>query len=95
MNERAKDTVRADPVIDRSGGITGAGRLIILAFGLVGIAIGFALVEREQAEPFVLGLLGILAVIGVVSLVRRRDRAASALAPAASASTSPAIFSIR
>ncbi len=68
MNERAKDTVRADPVIDRSGGITGAGRLIILACGLVGIAIGFALVERQQAEPFVLGLLGILAVIGVVSL---------------------------
>ena len=69
MNERATDSVRADPVIDRSGGITPAGRLIILAFALAGVAVGFALVQRERAEPLMLGLLGVLAVIGVVTLL--------------------------
>ncbi len=68
MNERTKDTVRPDPVIDRSGGINAAGRLTILAFGIVGLAVGFALIERQRAEPFVLGILGVLAVIGVVCM---------------------------
>ncbi|MCB1485995.1 MAG: PAS domain-containing protein, partial [Bauldia sp.] len=68
MNERAKEAVRADPVIDRSSGITAAGRLVVLAFGLVGLAIGFALIERQRAEPLVLGLLAVLAVIGVAGL---------------------------
>ena len=44
MNERAKEAVRADPVIDRSTGISATGRLIVLAFGVVGLAIGFALI---------------------------------------------------
>ncbi|MBZ0228977.1 MAG: PAS domain-containing protein, partial [Bauldia sp.] len=72
-------------MIDRSGRITGAGRLIVVAFALVGAAVGFALVERDRSEPFILGLLGILAVIGVftllaaaIGLVRFRGRGQSA-----------------
>jgi two-component system cell cycle sensor histidine kinase/response regulator CckA len=68
MSDSAKDTRRADPIIDRAERISGAGRLIVLACALVGVAFGFAMVERTRAEPFVLGLLGILAVIGVFTL---------------------------
>ena len=75
MSDHATPTVRADPLVDRSGRISGTGRLIVLAFGLVGVAIGFAfLSSRTQAQPFVLGLLGILAVIGVVDAARQRHR---------------------
>ena len=68
MNERVSGTVPADPVIDRSERLTGIGRLLILACGLIGAALAFAFIQPERAEPFVLGLLGILSVIGVFTL---------------------------
>ncbi|HET7716746.1 MAG TPA: response regulator, partial [Bauldia sp.] len=40
-----------------------------LAFGLVGVAIGFALVDGEGTEPLMLGLLAILAIVGVAMLL--------------------------
>ena len=69
MSDRANQSVRVEPVIDRTERISGVGRLIVLAFGLVGISIGFLLIEPGGAEPFVLGLLGVLAVVGVVTLL--------------------------
>jgi two-component system cell cycle sensor histidine kinase/response regulator CckA len=68
MSDRANPSPRIEPVIDRTERIGGAGRLIVLAFGLVGVSIGFALIEPERALPFVLALLGLLAVVGVVTL---------------------------
>jgi len=69
MIDRAHEEVRAAPAVDNSGRLTGAGRLVVLAFGLVGVAVGFAIIQRDRAEPFVLGLLGILAVVGVFTLL--------------------------
>ena len=69
MSDRATQPVRPEPLIDRPGGrITGTGRLIVLAFGLVGVSIGFTLMSPDRAQPFVLGLLAMLAVIGVFTL---------------------------
>ena len=69
MNDRVDDAARLDPAIDRPDRISGAGRLIILAFGLVGVAIGFVLVEGEGTEPLMLGLLAMLAIVGVAMLL--------------------------
>ena len=69
MSDRATHRVRPEPLIDRPGRITGTGRLIILAFGLVGVSIGLTLMSPDDAQPFVLGLLAILAVIGVITLL--------------------------
>ncbi len=69
MSDRAPQPGRAEPLVDRSNRITGTGRLIILAFGLVGVSIGLTLMSPNQAQPFVLGLLAILAVIGVITLL--------------------------
>jgi two-component system cell cycle sensor histidine kinase/response regulator CckA len=60
--------IRLDEPVGRSAG-NGARRLIILAFGLVGIAIGFALIEGEGTEPLMIGLLAVLAVAGVAGLL--------------------------
>ncbi len=68
MSERGKAPGPADPIIDRTARLTGVGRLIVLACGLVGAAIAFALMKPENAEPLVLGLLSLLAVIGVFTL---------------------------
>ncbi len=68
MSHGAKAEPQAEPVVDRAERIGGAGRLIILAFGLVGVAFGFAFIDKTRAEPFILGLLAILAVIGVITL---------------------------
>src|SRR4029078_8879660 len=68
MSERGTGPVSTEPVVDRSGRLTGIGRLIVLACGLVGAAIAFALMKTEQAQPLVLGLLGVLAVVGVFTL---------------------------
>src|SRR4051794_5113546 len=69
MSERSSPVIGVAPVADRSGRITGVGRLIFVSFGLVGISLGFTLMKPDQAEPFVLGLLAILAVIGLVALL--------------------------
>ena len=68
MSERASGSAPADPIIDRSERPKGIGRLLILACGLVGAALAFAIIQRDAAEPFVLGLLGVLAVVGVFTL---------------------------
>jgi two-component system cell cycle sensor histidine kinase/response regulator CckA len=68
MSERASGPGPSEPIIDRSERLTGVGRLLVLACGLVGAALAFAILQRDSAEPFVLGLLGILAVIGVFTL---------------------------
>jgi two-component system cell cycle sensor histidine kinase/response regulator CckA len=68
MSDRANQPLGPEPAVDRSERISGAGRLIILAFGLVGIAFGFAMIDKTRAEPFILGLLGLLAMIGVFTL---------------------------
>ena len=68
MDERPESSVRTSPGVDRAGRITGFGRLIILAFGLAGVAIGFALVPPDRAEPLVIGLMALLAIVGVVAL---------------------------
>ncbi len=51
------------------GRIGGVGRLIILACGLVGVAVGFMLVDGQQFEPIMLGLLAMLAIVGVAMLL--------------------------
>ncbi|MBA5779287.1 response regulator [Stappia sp. F7233] len=56
------------PVIDRSERTGNIWLLMLLALGLVAAAAAFALMSRDQAEPYVLALLGVLAVIGVFSL---------------------------
>jgi len=68
MSERAGESVPLDPIVDRSERLTGVGRLLVLACGLIGAALAFAVIRRDAAEPFVLGLLGILAVVGVFTL---------------------------
>jgi two-component system cell cycle sensor histidine kinase/response regulator CckA len=68
MSDRATPSVRTEPVIDRGAAVSGLGRLIILAFALVGVSVGFSLIAPERGQPFVLGLLAILAMIGVVTL---------------------------
>ena len=68
MSDPASPSLRTDPIIDRGAPLTGIGRLIVLAFALVGTSIGFMIVSPDRAQPFVLGLLAILAVLGVASL---------------------------
>jgi two-component system cell cycle sensor histidine kinase/response regulator CckA len=69
IDRAANQPASAEPVVDRAARLGGVGRLLILAFGLVGVSIGFLLIEPGRAQPFVLGLLGILAVVGVVTLL--------------------------
>lgn len=57
-----------EPMIDRSERSGSIWLLIALALALVAAASGFALMDKVQAEPFVLALLGFLAVIGVFCL---------------------------
>ncbi|WP_321338144.1 cell cycle histidine kinase CckA [Breoghania sp.] len=56
------------PVIDRSERSGSIGLLVLLALILVGAAGAIAFMSREQAEPYVLGMLGLLAVVGVFCL---------------------------
>ncbi len=59
---------RPEPVIDRTDKSGSLGALMLLALGLVAATAAFALMRKEQAEPYILGLLGVLAVVGVFSL---------------------------
>jgi two-component system cell cycle sensor histidine kinase/response regulator CckA len=69
MTDRASPLLGLGPVADRSARMTGIGRLIVLAFGLVGLSLGLLLFRPASAEPFVLGVLALLAVVGVVALL--------------------------
>src|SRR5205085_12587913 len=50
---------------ERSGSIC---MVHLVAFALVGAALGFLLIGRSNAQPYILALLSVLAVIGVFSL---------------------------
>ncbi len=69
MTDRANPSLRTAPVADRSERIGAVGRLIIISFALVGVAIGFALIRPGRAEPLIIGGLGLLAVVGVVTVL--------------------------
>ncbi len=62
------DGTPREPMIDRPERSGNIWLLIVLALVLVGAAAGFAVMDKAQAQPFVLGLLGILAVVGVFCL---------------------------
>ncbi|WP_346894610.1 cell cycle histidine kinase CckA [uncultured Roseibium sp.] len=62
------DGTPREPMIDRPERSGNIWLLIVLALVLVGAAVGFAVMDKAQAQPFVLGLLGILAVVGVFCL---------------------------
>jgi len=47
---------------ERNGSI---GLVLLVAIALVGAALGFVLIGRANAQPYVLGLLSILSVVGV------------------------------
>lgn len=57
-----------EPMIDRPERSGNIWILIALAIALVAAVAAFALLGKEQSQPFVLGLLGILAVVGVFCL---------------------------
>lgn len=56
------------PIIDRPVKSGNVGMLLLLAAVLGGAGVLFAVMERDTAEPWALGLLSLLAVIGVVML---------------------------
>ena len=56
------------PIVDRSERGGNVGLVVALAVALVTAAAVFALLDRDRAQPYVLGLLGLLAVVGVFSL---------------------------
>jgi two-component system cell cycle sensor histidine kinase/response regulator CckA len=55
----------AEDVPSQEGGI---GLLVLLAIGLAIAAVALAMVNRDEAEPFVLAVLGGLSVVGVFAL---------------------------
>jgi two-component system cell cycle sensor histidine kinase/response regulator CckA len=57
-----------EAVIDRSERTGNVGLLVALALALSATGAAFALLDRNAAEPYVLGLLGLLGVVGVFSL---------------------------
>src|SRR2546428_12844658 len=50
---------------ERAGSI---GMVLLVALGLIGAAVAFLLIGRNQAQPYILAFLSGLAVIGVFSL---------------------------
>ena len=54
--------------VDRSERNGSIAMVLLVAFGVVGAALGFLLIGRNNAQPYILGLLSGLAVIGVFSL---------------------------
>ena len=58
----------AEPAEDVSGHDGGIGLLVLLAIGLAIAAVALAMVNRDEAEPFVLAILGGLSVVGVFAL---------------------------
>ncbi len=68
-DDPAETVARHPSAPDRREGIGGVGRLIIVVCGLVGVAVGFMLVDGEQTDQLMLGLLAILAIVGVAMLL--------------------------
>ncbi|WP_417689794.1 cell cycle histidine kinase CckA [Roseibium sp.] len=62
------DGAALEPMIDRPERTGNIWLLIGLALALVVAAAAFAVLGKDQSQPFVLGLLGILAVVGVFCL---------------------------
>ncbi|WP_150525580.1 cell cycle histidine kinase CckA [Roseibium sediminis] len=62
------DSAANEPLIDRPERSGSLWLLIVLALVLFGIAAILAVMDRTQAQPFVLAMLGILAVVGVFCL---------------------------
>ena len=62
------DGAAMEPMIDRPERSGNIWLLIALAVALVAAAAGFAMLGKQQSQPFVLALLGVLAVIGVFCL---------------------------
>ena len=58
----------AEPAEDSSDRGRGIGLLVLLAMGLAMAAMALAMLNREQAEPFVLAVLAGLSVVGVFAL---------------------------
>src|ERR1700738_2580328 len=56
------------PAIDRAERSGSIGMVLLVAFALVACAIALLLIGRNNAQPYILGLLSTLAVIGVFSL---------------------------
>jgi two-component system, cell cycle sensor histidine kinase and response regulator CckA len=54
--------------IDRSESSGSIGRVLLVALAVVAAAVAFVLIGRNDAQPYVLGLLSVLAVIGVFAL---------------------------
>ena len=69
MSDRATPALRRQPAVDRASAVGGVGRLIIIAFALVGVSVGFSVITPERGQPLILGLLAILAILGVVALL--------------------------
>src|ERR1043166_9679465 len=53
---------------DRGEGYGSIGLVLLVALVLVGAAVGYLLVGRGNAPPYVLAILSVLAVVGVFSL---------------------------
>ncbi len=68
MRTDAADGGRTEPVIENGERVSGIGWLLLLAGAIVAAAVAFALLPRNLANPFILGLLGLLAVVGVFAL---------------------------
>ncbi|MEJ8475431.1 cell cycle histidine kinase CckA [Roseibium algae] len=62
------DGAPSEPMIDRPERTGNIWLLIALALALVSAAAAFAVVGKEQSQPFVLALLGVLGVVGVFCL---------------------------
>ena len=58
----------AEPAEDLSSHDGGIGLLVLLALGLAIAGVALAMLNREEAEPFVLATLGGLSVVGVFAL---------------------------
>lgn len=68
MSDVEAGRIGVEPVIDQPASSGNVWLLIALSTALVAVAITFAFMTREEAEPYVLLLLGVLAMVGIFSL---------------------------
>jgi two-component system cell cycle sensor histidine kinase/response regulator CckA len=79
-NDPSRDPITAHEPVRRSGSIV---LVLLVAGGIVAVAIALMTIGRAQAQPYILGLLAMLAMVGLFSLfayaagiIRFADRAA-------------------